>query len=272
MSVKRLFLPLLSAVLMLSCSVDIMGIFISSYVNDRFQDSVGLQQPQPPAIADPSDFSFLIITDPHYVDTSLPFVDSLIAAGYYNADFIVLAGDIVQDGRKEAYSAAVSDLSRISIPLYTIIGNHDIYFGGYEKYREYFGPTVYSFLIEDNLFIFLDSANGTLGTDQRQWLEDQLKRTDYSKSFLFSHYGILSSGFQKFVEWSLVEEKYELIDLFDQYNVNYFFSGHLHFTESLTVRQVNYRTIANIMNPDDPTALLVRIQNNMITDTFLTVP
>lgn len=255
-----------------ACSIDVMGLFVSSYVNDRFESSQTQPEIPAPELTDSENFSFLVIADPHYDDKPLKFINDLIEADYFGASLIFFAGDIVQDGRQSAYDLAQSEIDRLEIPVYHIIGNHDIYYSGYEIYKETFGRTVYSLLIGETLFIILDTANGTLGKNQREWLENQLKRTDYLHSFVISHYGIVSPGFQKFVEWSLIEEKYDLIDLFDHYDLDYFISGHLHLNESLYIREVHYETIGQVSDSEEPVLLKIQISGTQIKKSLIFLP
>lgn len=55
-------------------------------------------------------------------------------------------------------------------PIFSIIGNHDLFFSGWDDFRELLGPSVYWFEVDygsgRDLFIALDSASGTLGGKQ----------------------------------------------------------------------------------------------------------
>ena len=80
-----------------------------------------------------------------------------------NLDFIILLGDIISEPTKEYINALKNDiLSKLSIPVFNAVGNHDIgqyntNINGRSNYENNFGPTVFSFIYKNNLFIFFDT-------------------------------------------------------------------------------------------------------------------
>ena len=75
----------------------------------------------------------------------------------------------------------------LAIPFLTAIGNHDLKVGS-DKYQEIFGPTYYAFQTGQSHFIVLDtSTEERFDTAERQWLEEELKKSQTSEDALCLH-------------------------------------------------------------------------------------
>ncbi len=128
-------------------------------------------------------------------------------------------------------------------------GNHDLYFKQWSVYREYFKSGCYWFETRNgarklDLFICLDSADGTLGTDQMQWLRELLERKSregYRRMIVYTHTHLWKLDMsQGFTSNMALEETYELTSLLGQYKIPYVWSGHQHARQSVFFKGVNY--------------------------------
>ena len=136
--------------------------------------------------------------------------------------------------------------------LFITPGNHDIYFKQWDIYREYFKSTVYWFDTNNgdkklDLFICLDSAEGTLGVDQFNWLRDLLERKSqegYRHIIVFTHTHLWKlDGSQGHTSNMALEETYELTSLLSQYNVEYVWGGHQHARQFVIFKGVKYMVL-----------------------------
>lgn len=222
--------------------VDFSGFFSSkSDVDSRFDDKDNLNEVNPPEIFDVNNFSFLVITDTHYYQNNPEYLKNISNdIKFKDISFLIICGDIVQSGLKKQYSYLREDMTNLSIPIYFVIGNHDLYNDGYIVYREEIGRTIYDFKIGDNHFIFIDTANGTLGKKQKKWLEDTLKKSDSKNKFIFSHYSPFDNEIQTPTAMSYSNDIYYLINLLENNSVSFHISGHLHFFDRRVVRGVKY--------------------------------
>ena len=248
------------------CSfVDIGGLFYSSDVDSRFRKKNSLPGFTAPPLANGDNFKFIVISDTHYYKKQPGYLKKLealrLALGF---EFVVITGDIVQNGKESAYNLVKNDIGNLLVPVYPVIGNHDIYNNGFNIYKKVFGRSIYDFSLSDTYFIFLDTANGTLGPLQKNWLESSLKSSRQDNIFVFSHYSPTDKEFQSATAMPYPEESYYLYDLFDRYNVDYFFCGHLHHYERLNIRGVEYINI-NAAHADNNSALLVSVNKTSIT-------
>jgi 3',5'-cyclic AMP phosphodiesterase CpdA len=146
---------------------------------------------------------------------------------------VVIAGDLCT-GRAEDYEVAVVELNASGeIPVCVVPGNHDLYFGGWSSFYDYFGASVYTFTVEtssaSDLYIFLDSGGGTLGTDQMEWLKSLLseRREEYRHAVVVTHVNFFRNRFTTSTN-ILNEELLVLLDLFARHEINLVIQGHDH--------------------------------------------
>ncbi|MFO8058079.1 MAG: metallophosphoesterase, partial [bacterium] len=200
-------------------------------VTDRFYESISGHCRRPVIPEATSDqFSFLWTSDihvtrdkPHYIDLLGKYADECDAA------FILHSGDCVDRGKEDEYIKLVDLLDYHSpVPMITALGNHDVYNDGWPRYKKYIGPSVFKFRYARCEFIFIDTAAGTMGRDQMDWLESKLKHSPKPLRFVLSHYPIYDGSFQTPASMGNTEERMKLIYLFDEYDVNYFLCGHKH--------------------------------------------
>ena len=73
-----------------------------------------------------------------------------------------------------------------NLPFYPVVGNHDITHNGWAMFCDLFKTSFYEFTVkmgdEYDRFIFLDSANGTLGKYQIEALEENVLNHDGKKN------------------------------------------------------------------------------------------
>lgn len=267
-SVKRggfCLLLTLFILLVNSCDyIDPLGLLYSSDVNSRFKLKDSLSSFSAPPVSDSNNFTFLVISDVHYDNKQLSYLKSLEAArSKYGFEFVIINGDIVQAGYRYSFDLVKEDAAHLSVPYYPVIGNHDIYNGGFRLYKEEFGRTVYNFKVGKSHFIILDTANGDLGELQKSWFEERLAEGG-ENIFLFSHYSPTDKEMQSPTAMPYPEQSYYLFDKADRYNVDYFICGHLHRYEEKEIRGVKY-VMVNAAKYDKESALLVTIKGTTIT-------
>ena len=239
-----------------------------------YNDSVGV-----PAVVVPSaDYRVYVCTDSHIdsiptnlttfvqaaaADTLCPFAlhlgDLVNAQGHIPGAFSLLQAPPLPLLRREGESLApivegnLSPLPlcrgsrRGSHPYLAIaLGNHDIYFNQWDEWRSYFGTSVYWFytMLPDSTvldrFICLDSAEGTLGTAQLQWLRELLTTNHlplttnhpFRHTIVFTHTHLFKrDNSQGHTSNYAIEETYELTSLLEQGGVDMYWCGHDHSRE-----------------------------------------
>jgi 3',5'-cyclic AMP phosphodiesterase CpdA len=228
----------------LSCHLDSWGWLWSSDVDDRWRDNQTMVTPAPPPIG--GDFSFIVISDTHVEagkDTQSVF--NAIAAKLIPGDaFVLVCGDLVQDGARADFQSFQTESAALGLPIYMVPGNHDLYNNGWPNYRDVIGrSSMYTFTAGPMLrVIAIDSANGTLGMPQRQWLEGVLAARTEPYCVTFTHMEFLCDTIQEQQQWTDITETYSLMHLLETSGVNYHFQGHTHRRLERTINGTAYCT------------------------------
>lgn len=204
-----------------------------------------------PMTAKSMPFFFIQISDPQFgftdnnksISAEIVAMDKAIAAiNRLKPPFIIITGDFVHDPNSKeqilTYKHMVAQIDP-SIKVYMIPGNHDI--GEVSQitidtYINNYGDTHFSFTFGNCAFIGIDSniikeEDETREDIQFQWLRQELQKVKATKfKFIFTHCPIFLERMDEPVNYSNfpihMREKY--IRLFQQYEVNAVFAGHLH--------------------------------------------
>jgi 3',5'-cyclic AMP phosphodiesterase CpdA len=146
---------------------------------------------------------------------------------------MVIAGDVTT-GKKDDYTVLDSVLqSTTFVQTCLVAGNHDLYFDGWKSFHEMFGSSTYTMQVNtadsSDLFIFLDSGSGTLGTLQLDWLKNllQTERANYRHVIITTHLNFFRNRMTGSTN-PLNEELLVLLDLFERHKVDLLVSGHDH--------------------------------------------
>jgi predicted phosphodiesterase len=190
------------------------------------------------------DYSIMSMADSHVGSTNN--MDSFFnIAKSNNTSAVVMVGDLTT-GKSEDYSIFDQHLpDKDSLPLFFIIGNHDLHYNGWEEFYSWFGSSTYSFTIKSpdatDLYICLDTGGGTLGEKQLNWLKTllQTKRKEYRHCMVFTHNNFFRSRHTDST-YPLVEELYVLLELFTNYHVDMVITGHDHMRDVVSLGTTTY--------------------------------
>lgn len=185
----------------------------------------------------------------------------------HNCDFIIHCGDAVQRGPRNDWDTEFFEPLRqilTSKPIYTAIGNHEL--NSKNFYENFSYPNsehenYYSFSYSNAFFVFLDNPKAAYpdkdihtdfkkGSEQYKWLESELASEKAQNSewlFVVSHIPAYVGGTQDFFK----DCKENLVPLFEKYNVDISFSGHVHGYERGEVNGVNYIVTAGGGGPQN---------------------
>ena len=251
-------LGLFCTVLLCSCggNVDMLGMFytVSDGADGRFEQSQeynsgrGVDTVKVAA----EDYPVYIFTDIHVDNTTFnldTFVTSYLAdAGA--APFCLCLGDMINaQGNYPKFMAYIERIRAAGREVYATPGNHDIYFGQWDVYRSYWHTSSYYFVVETpsgkrDLYICLDSSDGTLGAAQRAWLESVLKekqQENYRHIIAFTHTHLWKRDqSQEHTSNFALEETYDIADLFSRYGVQLVLQGHSHHRYFTRFKNVVY--------------------------------
>ena len=156
-------------------------------------------------------FSFLIYGDNRTDDTTHASV--VRAMTLVPSDFLVNTGDLVEDGNVAGQWQTFLEIEKGLLRdrcVFVAIGNHELLDEAGSNFLRYFGPEIsptgasdirrlYRSVRWQNMrILFLNGMDAFLSGDARDWLKDELARTDKEPGVVWrmivSHQGSFSSG------------------------------------------------------------------------------
>ncbi|NLJ82811.1 MAG: hypothetical protein GX330_06775 [Bacteroidales bacterium] len=219
----------------ISCDkADIRGMFFSyNYVNERFDQSMewndihGFKQ----ITTTDSVYKIYVMGDSH-MGTDKNYNTFIFDAIEDSALAVVMNGDITSGRAKDVAIFEKKIPPQSTIESFLLVGNHDLYFDGWDEFYKRLGSSTYYFTVQTpqaiDLFICLDSGSGTLGYKQMNWLKNILKdRTLYRNCIVFTHCNFFRSRHTSSTNPN-IEEIRTLLDLFLTHNINMVITGHDH--------------------------------------------
>lgn len=238
-------------------TLDMLGMFSPNgeVVNTRFAHSqeYNAQRGEMHIDMQSDDYAIYVCSDSHITKKTHRNLDYFMAQ-YKAASSPKLAlhlGDIID--AQENFPCADSIIhfagQTIKDTMLVTLGNHDIYFKQWSIFRSFFKTSAYWFDTRNgskklDLFICLDSAEGTLGTTQTKWLENLLKeksKEGYRHIIVYTHTHLWKlDASQGHTSNMALEESYSFTDVLGKYGVEYVWSGHQHARQSVIFKGVNY--------------------------------
>lgn len=268
---SKIFLIITIACYLVSCKADPKGLVSSTDVDKRFEDSASLPEKKDVIIGEEeTEFSFIVIADPHVYhgsDSGIKALKTKLIQDRTNGEndkFLIACGDISQRGDTEDL-LAFRDTLEPEFPVYTTLGNHDLYFDGWYNYRKIFGKSCYTFTAGSSVrFVSFDSANGTLGRKQKNWLEGVLKNSTEPLCFVYTHFELFSPNSTTIQQYTDIEEAYYLIHLFKKTGVDYVLMGHSHDYYDKKINGTHYVNISDFTDKQDYFRFYVNLANRNI--------
>ncbi len=271
-----------AALLMTACGpearLDMVGMFngTSPKIDERFAQSQayntehGFHTLQAPA----EDYHVYVCTDTHITQTQVRWTHFINS---YREDMLcpvaVHLGDIIDaqnyfDEMHDAFIAVPANPAKKDT-LMAIAGNHDIYFKQWEQYINIFKTCCYYFIVKtpsgkQDLFICFDSADGTVGKLQLDWLKETLQWADTQE---FRHiigcthtHLFKRDGSQGHCSNYTIEETFTLLNLFIKHGVEMVWTGHDHLREITEVKGLTSIIVDSMKENDkDPYYMLVEM-------------
>ena len=234
-----------------SCDQFEMRGFVAAYesADQRFDQSMewNADHPYKQIQVSEDDYKFFVMGDSHVGGTTNLdfFVQEAIKS---KATAVVMVGDITM-GYAENFETIQQHLPEKELmSSFLIPGNHDLYFDGWKKYYSLYGSSTYLFTVNTpkatDLFVCLDSASGTLGSKQIEWLKELLKleRFDYRHCIIFTHNNLFRLR-HTFSGNPYVEELQVLLELCAKYQVDMIISGHDHSRNEVVFGNTTFITM-----------------------------
>jgi UDP-2,3-diacylglucosamine pyrophosphatase LpxH len=285
---KKLHLILMAAIAFLATGcdrLDIAAMVINrSDTEERVADWLDYnnQNPMPVIENVPDEYRIYSTSDSHYSDR-----DGFELQGpndrlykYVTAErndpkaiFSLLVGDLANQSGEAGYIRVDSSLrfnAETQIkndPCFAVIGNHDLYYDCAKFFKQHFHTSTYTVTVKTvggylDLYILLDSGNGTFGQRQTKWLEEQLEhRADYRHCFVISHNWLFRTSYNYTTTPAAnlpQDEQYAFMDLMSRNAVDMVIMGHFHYRDVKTFASVKYVMTDNLNDgKTEPSYLVV---------------
>ncbi|MBA2544125.1 MAG: metallophosphoesterase [Deltaproteobacteria bacterium] len=109
------------------------------------------------------------------IQTALPIVDDVfeMISAVPDARFVTAMGDITERGTIEEYELFDRQLTTLTIPFYTTLGNHELW-GGADRFFGRFGRASFHFEFKGTAFTFADSGDAGIDPIVESWIDTWL--------------------------------------------------------------------------------------------------
>ena len=178
-------------------------------------------------------FRFAHLTDLHISPNNPnPTEDLLRSVAQINAtdniDFVLVTGDITEEGDRASLEKAKSCLDLLKVKYYVALGNHETKWSdsGCTAFGEVFGYERFEFEHKGFLFLGFNSgplmrmAYGHVVPQDIRWMTECMEKAGKDKPvMLVTHYPLMKGD---------VDNWYEVTDAVRPYNVRLFIGGHYH--------------------------------------------
>ncbi len=197
----------------------------------------------------PDNFSFFVYGDSRTCPERHRRVASEMALDPFDTSFIFNTGDLIESPANdnwEDFFWAIEPFSK-STPILPVLGNHERNDESY--YRAFdlpsgggdFGQQWYSFSYGRVRFIVLDSNENFMTRSEfrkeREWLLNELESNSKPFTVVVFHHPIFSSVYSSEIDEDLASS---WGSLFEKYEVDLVFNGHVHSYERLVNNGVTY--------------------------------
>jgi predicted phosphodiesterase len=254
--------------------------FFASYesANQRFEQSMEWNNihPYKEIVIASDNYTLFVMADSHVGGTKNldQFLDEAIRKG---VSAVIMAGDLTS-GHTKDYAIFKEHLpDQDTINIFSIVGNHDLYFDGWKQFYSLFGSTTYLFTIKtpqaSDLFVCLDTGGGTLGSKQLDWLTEVLEneRANYRRCVIFTHNNIFRIRHTTSTN-PFVEEIHALLELCIKHEVDMVIAGHDHKRNEVAFGNTIHLTL-DALQDDSPNSgyLRLTIEQGNIEYQFITI-
>jgi 3',5'-cyclic AMP phosphodiesterase CpdA len=220
--------------LFFGCTVDLLGLFGSTGLSERFaeRNNFNFLRPEERTISLEGDYSFIVLSDTHIENGDafgLEKIRDIIEADDDDEiKFVIIIGDITQCAYKQDINKFIEIARSLPVPCYPVIGNHDIYFNNWSNWKELIGSTCYRIDGGGATLFILDSANAYFGKEQLDWLDSELTSAKAKgRVFAFTHTNFFVESPTELQQVTDARERARVLSILRN-RCDVMFSGHLH--------------------------------------------
>jgi DNA repair exonuclease SbcCD nuclease subunit len=245
-------------------------------------------------------FRFGILSDPHIavpstihyhpsrfhrVEISIPAIEQVLS--HFEAmgvDFVLIPGDLTQDGEPENHQWLGQRLQRCPFPVYVLPGNHDIPtltqsdrtiaaadFPHYYRYAGYADPSrlyyhqeilpqVHLIALNSNCFDDQEQPIGAIDLEQWHWLEQTLDQCRDRLTLVALHHNVIEhlpgQTQHELGRRYMIQDAPKLLNLLQSAGIQLIFTGHLHVQDLAQEGDIYEITTGSLVSYPHPYRLI----------------
>lgn len=191
------------------------------------------------------------------IDVRSNFLAAYNSESMKDLDLLVLSGDLANENAEPGAYSYISEILKDSkVPVCVIPGNHD----NVEVMEKFFdlkgkvhdGKCYYRFEMDGRSVFFLDSANGTVSSEQLSWLEKEAAKVD-GEVLLFVHHPPCHCD-HKFMDLRYSMKNIDEVQaaLSKIKNLKHIFVGHYHFESTVEIENQTVHVTPSTQMQIDP--------------------
>lgn len=248
----------------------------------------------------PTKFRFAIISDLHIavpatiqdnparlhrVEVSIPALEKVLAhLETLDLDFLLIPGDLTQDGEPENHHWLQQRLQQVSCPVYVVPGNHDVptleakadsigfsdfprYYAhcGYDNLEQHYYsreilPGVQLLALNSNHFDTAGRQIGAIAPQQWDWLERELATLGDRLVLVMIHHNVIehlpNQSQHELGKRYMLQGATALLDRLQAAGVNLIFTGHLHVQDIAQYQNIYEITTGSLVSYPHPYRVL----------------
>ena len=221
----------------------------------------------------------------HLTHLSIPILEVVLEhLNTLDLDFLLLPGDLTQDGEKVNHQWLQSRLSKLPYPVYVIPGNHDVpilhgneQIIAYEDFPNYYqscgyqdstsldytceiAPNLQLIALNSNQFDSRGKQGGYLTESQFVWLEKILATFSEQMILVMIHHNVIehlpNQSEHILGKRYMLDNASRLITLLRRYQVRFIFTGHLHVQDISQAEDIYEITTGSLITYPHPYRIL----------------
>lgn len=221
----------------------------------------------------------------HLVEASIPALELVLEnLAECDLDFLLLPGDLTQDGEVDNHVWLTERLAKLPYPVFVVPGNHDVpqlvgnelvtglsdfptYYRrfGYENVNQLYYtheilPGVRLIGLNSNLFDDTGKQIGRLDQQQLDWLREVLATTEDELVMVMLHHNVIEhlpgQATNPLGRRYMLQNAPQLLEILSQAGVQLLFTGHLHVQDIAQCQNIYEITTGSLVSYPHPYRIL----------------